>query len=75
MISVLFDPAFGIATLLHNAESFYPATLQAFRYEMRQYWGEPWAERMMADLMHINNFRRYWEALQSEPLHPALPAP
>jgi hypothetical protein len=75
MIHVLFDPNFGIANMLQNAESFYPATLQAFRYEMRQYWGEPWAQRMLAELMHVDSFRRYWEALQSAPLGPAPARP
>jgi transcriptional regulator with XRE-family HTH domain len=75
MLRILFDPACGVANLIANPDSFYPATLRALRYEMRLFRGEAWYAAVIEDMMRIPRFAQHWFALDGEALYPAPARP
>jgi len=75
MVKALFDSASGIANLIHNPGEFYPATLRAFRYEMRLSQGEAWHQDVMDDLLAVPRFREYWDRIEQDGLAAAPARP
>jgi transcriptional regulator with XRE-family HTH domain len=73
MLRLLFDARYGIASLIHNPDEFYPATIRALRYEISLYHGEAWHQDVIDDLLAIPLFRRYWDASQPAASAPARP--
>jgi transcriptional regulator with XRE-family HTH domain len=75
MLRILFDPACGVADLIANPDSFYPATLRALRYEMRLFRGEVWYAAVIEEMLRVPRFAQHWSALEGEALYPAPARP
>ena len=76
MLSLLFDPRYGVAQLIHNPEEFYPATLRALRDQMQMLQAEKWHVELIAALSaQTPLFRQYWAATQADHAYPTAARP
>jgi transcriptional regulator with XRE-family HTH domain len=76
MLSLLFDPHYGVAQLIHNPDEFYPATLRALRDQMQMLQAEKWHVELIAELSKQTPlFRRYWTATQADHPYPTAARP
>ncbi len=75
MLKILFEPRYGVSTLIANPETFYPATIRALRYERTLFRGEAWYEAVIDDLMTSALFEKYWTAQASDPVYPTAARP
>ncbi|MBZ0290894.1 MAG: helix-turn-helix transcriptional regulator, partial [Anaerolineae bacterium] len=54
MLRVIFDVYYGVTPLIANPDTFFPAQIRAFRYEMSHFQGEAWTGTVLDDLMTIS---------------------
>ena len=74
MVRLMFEPSYGIAARIANAEVFFPAQIRALRYQMRLFRGEMWYAPLIDDLnAHCPLFRFYWEQTDASPSLAARP--
>jgi len=76
MLSLLFDPRYGVAQLIHNRDEFYPATLRALRDQIQMLQAEKWHVELIAALSaQTPLFRQYWAATQADHAYPTAARP
>ena len=62
MLRLMFDPAYGVSGRIANPDVFFPAQIRALRYQMRLFRSEAWVDALIADLLKLPLFARYWTA-------------
>jgi transcriptional regulator with XRE-family HTH domain len=72
MLRLIYDPAYGVTSLIANPEVFFPAQIDALRYEMQWFRHEAWYQELIGELLaQCPLFARYW----SEPRQPIAARP
>jgi transcriptional regulator with XRE-family HTH domain len=66
ILEAWFDPASPLAPLVVDPDQFLPALMRAFRHESHTVQEESWHREMLARLMSMPRFRRYWEIVEQE---------
>lgn len=68
LLALWFDPSGLLAPLVAEPDVFLPAMIRAFRYELEHIEDEPWAVKLVDELMTIPRFRHYWAQVEREQL-------
>lgn len=67
MLKILFNPELGVSPRIDNPETFYPATIRAFRYEMEAFRGESWYGDVIQDMLDSSlHFRQVWASTSAD---------
>ena len=67
LLAAWFDPTSPLAPLVAEPDTFLPALLRAFRYEMEQFRVESWPVALLDQLRaDLPRFRHYWSLVERE---------
>ncbi|SRR5258708_2530660 len=58
---LVFDPAYGIATAVLNAEAFFSAQIRILQFERQRFGNEAWYDSFINDMRHYRTFDDYWK--------------
>ncbi len=68
MLSVLFDPSYGVTPRIANPDVFFPASVRALRTEMQLFHDEPWYDGLVDALrLTCPTFEKYWAPSAARP--------
>lgn len=57
---LFFDPSYGIAPLVINAESFFAAQIRVLLYERQRCGDDDWYAGFIDEMRHVSAFDHYW---------------
>ena len=76
MPRLLYDPRYGITSLISNPEVFLLAQMRAFRYETQWLHGEDWYQALVDELLRdCSLFRDFWTVSEHEQGYPTAARP